>query len=231
MALGPLWIVLMPLVNMVIFSVIFGALANLPSNGLPYPLFTYSGLVPWTYFAGSVGASVASLITNMNLISKVYFPRLIIPISSVISGLVDLAISFVVLLAMMVYYGYMPSITIITIPFYILLAAATALSVGLWSAALAVKYRDVQYMVTYGLQAWMYATPVAYSASLIPDRWQMLYMMNPMYWVVEGFRWSLLGSGEPPQLFMILPVLLVLLMLLSGAFVFRRAERNIVDLL
>jgi lipopolysaccharide transport system permease protein len=231
MALGPLWIVLMPLVNMVIFSVIFGTLAKLPSNGLPYPLFTYTALLPWTYFAGAAGASVASLISNIGLISKVYFPRLIIPISSVISGLLDLAVSFFVLLAMMVYYGYVPSIAVITLPFYILLAAMAALSVGLWSAALAVKYRDVPYMVTYGLQAWMYATPVAYAASLVPERWQMFYRLNPMYWVVEGFRWSLLGSGEPPQPAMILPVLLVLLLLVSGVYVFRRTERTVVDLL
>lgn len=231
MALGPLWIILMPLVNMVIFSVIFGRLAKLPSNDLPYPLFTYSALLPWTYFSGAAGASAYSLVGNKDLIAKVYFPRLIVPLSSAISGLVDLGVSFLVLLAMMVYYGYMPSIMVITLPFYLLLAFANAFSIGLWTAALAVKYRDVQHIITYGLQVWMYATPVAYAASLIPERWKMLYMLNPMFWVVEGFRWSLLGAGEPPQMVMLLPVLFVVFLLVSGLFIFRRTERTIVDLL
>lgn len=230
MALGPLWILIGPLVKMVIFSLIFGRLAKLPSDGLPYPIFTYTALLPWDYFSGAASASVRSLLSYVNLISKVYFPRLIVPISAVLSGLVDLLISFLVLLGMMIYYGFMPSLALLLLPLYLLLAAATALGVGLWSAALTVRFRDLQLVVSYGLSAWMYATPVAYSASLIPERWLLLYQLNPMYWVIEGFRWALLGKGQPPQLFMLAPVGFVLFLLLSGAFVFRRAERTVVDL-
>lgn len=231
MALGPLWVVITPLTRMVIFSLIFGQLAKLPSDGLPYPIFTYTALLPWTYFSGAASGSVGSLVSSMNLISKVYFPRLIVPISAVLSGLVNLAISFLVLLGMMAYYGFVPSLALLLLPFYLLLAAATALGVGLWSAALTVRFRDLKFVVDYGLSAWMYATPVAYSASLIPERWRLLYQLNPMYWVVEGFRWALLGTGQPPQLLMLVPVGVVLLLLLSGAFIFRRTERTIVDLL
>ncbi len=231
MALGPLWIILVPLVNMVIFSVIFGRLAGLPSDGLPYPIFVFAALVPWTYFSTTANGSAGSLLKSMSLISKVYFPRLIIPISTVLSGLVDFTFSFIVLLGMMVYFGLMPSLAILVLPFYILLAMATALAVGLWNANLAVQFRDLQYATTYGLQVWMYLTPVAYSASLIPERWQLLYQLNPMYWVVEGFRWALLGAGQEPQPFMLVSVGIVLLLLVFGAYVFRRTERTIVDLL
>jgi lipopolysaccharide transport system permease protein len=230
MALGPLWIILIPLVNMVIFSLIFGKLAKLPSDELPYPIFTYTALLPWTYFSNAASGSVGSLLRSMSLISKVYFPRLIVPISAVLSGLVDLAISFLVLLGMMAYYGFTPSLAVLLLPLYVLLAAATALSVGLWNTNLAVRFRDLQFAATYGLQVWMYATPVAYSASLIPERWRILYQLNPMYWVVEGFRWSLLGKGQAPQFLMLVPVGFVILLLISGSFVFRRTERTIVDL-
>ena len=229
MALGPLWIIIKPLVDMVIFSVIFGRLAKLPSEGVPYPIFTYTALLPWSYFSGAAGASVGSLLSQMGVISKVYFPRLVVPVSAVLSGLVDLVFSFLVLLGMMAYYGFAPSMAILTLPLYVLLATATALSVGLWSATVAVRFRDLQFAITYSLQIWMYATPVAYTASLIPERWQLLYQLNPMYWVIEGFRWSLLGKGQAPQPLMLVPVGFVLLLLISGAFVFRRTERTIVD--
>ena len=229
MALGPLWIVIKPLVNMVIFSVIFGRLAKLPSEGLPYPIFTYTALLPWTYFSSAAGESVGSLVSQMGVISKVYFPRLVVPISAVLSGLVDLAISFLILLGMMAYYGFAPSLAMLTLPLYVLLATAIALGVGLWSATVTVRFRDLGFVVGYGLQAWMYATPVAYAASLIPQRWQWLYQLNPMYWVIEGFRWALLGKGQAPQPLMLVPVGFVLLLLISGAFVFRRTERTIVD--
>ena len=231
MALGPLWIIISPLVEMVIFSLIFGTLAKLPSDGLPYPIFTYTALLPWGYFSGAAGASVGSLISQMGVISKVYFPRLVVPISAVLSGLVDLAVSFLVLLGMMAYYGFAPSPAMLTLPLYVLLATAIALGVGLWSATLAVRYRDLRNAIGYGLRVWMYVTPVAYAASLIPERWQLLYQLNPMYWVIEGFRWALLGKGQAPQPLMLVPVALVLLLLISGAFVFRRTERTIVDLL
>ena len=231
MALGPLWIVIKPLVNMVIFSVIFGRLAKLPSEGVPYPIFTYTALLPWTYFSGAADASVGSLVSRMSVISKVYFPRLVVPVSAVLSGLVDLAVSFLVLLAMMAYYGFAPSPAMLTLPLYVLLATATALGVGLWSATVAVRFRDLQFAISYGLTVWMYATPVAYAATLIPERWRLLYQLNPMYWVIEGFRWALLGKGQAPQPLMLVPVGFVLLLLISGAFVFRRTERTIVDLL
>ena len=229
MALGPLWIIISPLVEMVIFSLIFGTLAKLPSEGVPYPIFTYTALLPWGYFSGAAGASVGSLVSQMGVISKVYFPRLVVPISAVLSGLVDLAVSFLVLLGMMAYYGFAPSPAMLTLPLYVLLATAIALGVGLWSATLAVRYRDLRNAIGYGLRVWMYVTPVAYAASLIPERWQLLYQLNPMYWVIEGFRWALLGKGQAPQPLMLVPVGFVLLLLISGAFVFRRTERTIVD--
>ena len=231
MALGPLWIVIRPLSNMVIFSLIFGALAKLPSDGIPYPVFTYVAILPWTFFSVAADKSVASLVTNMGLISKVYFPRLVTPTAVVVAGLADLAIAFVILIGMMAYFGYAPSLATLTLPLYILLAGATALAVGLWTAALAVRFRDMQFATTYGLQFWMYLTPVAYASSLIPERWQLLYQLNPMYWVVEGFRWSLLGTAKGPEPLMLASIGFVVVLLVSGALVFRRTERNVVDLL
>ena len=231
MALGPFWIIIKPLVHMVVFSVLFGRLARLPSDELPYTVFTYTAILPWNYFSGAASASVGSLVSRMHVISKVYFPRLVVPISEVLSGLLDLSISFIILLGMMTYYGIVPSLAVLTLPFYVLLAVATALGVGLWGAATTVRFRDLQYVVSHGLQVWMFATPVAYSAELIPESWFFVYQLNPMYWVVEGFRWTLLGRGQPPQLFMLIPVVMVLFLLISGVFVFRRAERTIVDLL
>ena len=231
MALGPLWIVLKPLVNMVIFSVIFGGLAKLPSNGIPYPIFTFTALLPWTFFSNAAGTAAGSLVTRLSIISKVYFPRLLIPISAVLSGLIDLAFSFLVLFGMLLAYGFSPSLSWLALPFYVLMAAAAALAVGLWAATIAVRFRDTQYAVTYGLQVWMYASPVAYAAHLVPEKWQFLYQLNPMYWVIEGFRWAILDIGEPLGPEIAIPAALVVLMLVSGAFVFRRTERTIVDLI
>ncbi len=231
MALGPLWILIRPLVSAIMFSLVFGRLARLPSEDIPYPLFTFTALLPWTYFAGAAGASVSSLVSRMNLISKVYFPRLIVPISAVLSNLIDMAFSFIVLIGMMIYYGVRPSLSLLALPLYVLLATATALAVGLWCSALTVKFRDMQIVISHGLQIWMFATPVAYTATLIPERWQALYQLNPMYWAIEGFRWSLLGKGQPPQTGMLVSVGIVLFLLITGAFIFRRTERNIVDLL
>jgi lipopolysaccharide transport system permease protein len=174
---------------------------------------------------------VGSLISQMKLISKVYFPRLVVPISAVLSGWLDLAVSFLILLAMMAYFGFAPSFAMLILPLYVLLASATALGVGLWSATVAVRYRDLRFVVSYVLEFWMYATPVAYSASLIPERWLWLYQLNPLYWVIEGFRWALLGKGQSPEPLMLVPVAFVLLLLISGAMVFRRMERTIVDVL
>jgi lipopolysaccharide transport system permease protein len=216
---------------MVIFSLIFGYVAKLPSDGIPYPIFTYTALLPWTYFSTSAQGAVNSLVGQMGVISKVYFPRLVVPLAAIIGGLINFVISFVILLGMMVFYGIAPRWAILTLPFYLLLAMATALAVGLWNATLAVRFRDVQDISSYVLRVWMSITPVVYSAKLIPERWQLLYQLNPMYWVVEGFRWALLGTGQPPQPLMLVPTGFVLLLLIIGAFVFRRTERTIVDLL
>ncbi|MEK8018502.1 MAG: ABC transporter permease [Candidatus Parabeggiatoa sp.] len=229
MALGPLWVLLNPIVHMIVFSVIFGGLAQLPSDGLPYPLFTYTALLPWNYFLGSANGSVGSLVHQLGLISKVYFPRLIIPISALFGGLIDLMIAFLVLIAMMIYYGIMPSWNIWVLPFYVLFASATALGISLWCAAIVVRFRDIKDIISYGLSILMYATPVAYSASLVPERWLWLYQLNPMYWVIEGWRWGLLGSGQAPQPFMLVSVVMVIILLISGIWIFHREERTIVD--
>lgn len=231
MALGPLWILLKPLLNMVVFSVIFGGLADLPSNGIPYPVFTYTALLPWTFFSTAASTAAGSLVTRLNLISKVYFPRLLIPVSAIFSGLIDLAFSFIVLLGMLLYYGIAPSFAWLLLPLYTLLAAASALAVGLWAATLSVRFRDTRYAVSHGLQIWMYASPVAYTAELVPEHWQFLYQLNPLYWVIEGYRWALLGQGTPGADHMWISVALVLVGLVSGAYVFRRTERSIVDLI
>jgi lipopolysaccharide transport system permease protein len=231
-ALGPIWMLLNPLMSMVLYSVIFGELAHLPSEGVPYPIFTYVALLPWTYFSGAASSAVGSLSSQMGVISKVYFPRLIVPLTSTIAALVDLAISFLILFGMMFFYGIMPSVRIIALPFYLLLAMLTALSIGLWSAALAVRFRDVGRVIGMGLGFAKYATPVAYSATLVPESWFWLYQLNPLYWVIEGFRWALLGTvGQPPQAYMLFSLIPVLLLFISGAYVFRRTERTIVDLL
>ena len=230
MALGPLWIVLHPILNMAIFTVIFGMVAKLPTDGAPYPVFAYTALLPWTFFSSAVMGAANSLLSHRHLITKVYFPRLIVPIVSVLSGLIDFAISFCILLGMMVWFGYMPGWQIVTLPLFLLLAAMTALAVGLWSATWIVHYHDVAEVLGYLLRGWMYATPVVYAVSMIPERWRGVYRLNPMTNVIEGFRWALLKTGTPPDRFFWLSVLLVAPLLISGAYYFRRAERTIVDI-
>jgi lipopolysaccharide transport system permease protein len=230
MALGPLWIVLRPLLNMVLFTFIFGTVAKLPSDGVPYPLFTYSALLPWTFFNSAVMGAANSLLSYKDLIAKVYFPRLLVPIVSILSGLIDFGISFVILLGMMIWYGYSFTWNLVTIPLYLLLVAATALAVGLWSASWIVYYRDVKEILSYIIRGWMFVTPVVYAMSIVPERWQTLYRLNPMTNIVEGFRWALLGVGQPPDLLFVISALLVVSLLISGAFYFRRTERTIVDI-
>jgi lipopolysaccharide transport system permease protein len=229
MALGPLWFVLQPLFSIVLNTLIFGVLAQLPSDGLPYPLFNYTGLLPWQFFANAVTKSAGSLVNNQNLITKVYFPRLVMPIVGALSGLLDFAIAFGLLLVVMLYYGFVPKVTVLVVPLFLLLSALTALGVGLWLAALQARFRDVGFMLSYMLQAWMYATPVVYATSVIPSRWQFVYQLNPMTIVVEGFRWALLDKGTINWIATVISVLGVLGMLVTGAFVFRRTERTIVD--
>lgn len=231
MALGPLWVVIKPLLDMVVFTLIFGGLAKLDSEGVPYPLFTYTAILPWTYFSVAAANSAGSLVSKMPVISKVYFPRLVVPISAVLSNLVDLAVTFAVLLVMLFAYGVPLSPRMLVLPLYVVFAMAAALTIGLWSANLTVRFRDLQFVVNYALQIAMYATPVAYSATLVPERWQTLYRLNPMFWVVEGFRWALLGKGTPPEPLLLVPLGAVAVLLVAGAFVFRRLERNVVDLL
>lgn len=230
MALGPLWIIVQPIMSMVIYSIIFGAVAKLPSDGVPYPVFSYVGLLPWSFFAGAVGSSSGSLLGNKELISKVYFPRLLIPLSQILSSLVDLAISLVILLGMLVYYGIRPNWGVLMIPLFLLIAAATGLGVGLWFAGIIVKYRDFGQVAGYLVRIWMYASPVVYSVSLIPSEWRTLYFLNPITGVVEGFRWALIGTGVPPDWTLAVSSLGVAILLIGGMYVFKRVERSIVDL-
>lgn len=231
MAFGPLWIIMAPLIQMVIFSMLFGSIFKLPSDGVPYPIFTYVALLPWMLFASAARNSAGSLVSQQQLIAKVYFPRLIIPLSQVVSALVDFAMSFVILLGMMLAYRIVPDWRVLVLPAYLLLATVTALAVGLWLATISVKFRDVLIMLSFALNAWQYATPVAYSASLIPAQWQWLYNLNPMTVVVEGFRWALLGTGNAPVPADLMVAGVMVLLLITGAYYFRRTERTIVDTL
>lgn len=227
--LGVAWAIIQPLMTMVIFSLIFGKLAKLPSEGLPYPVFSYSGLLPWQLFAGTLQRGGTSLVGNANLITKVYFPRLIIPLSATAAGLVDFGISFVVLFGLMLYYGMVPSWAVLWLPLFVLFTLLTALAVGLWVSALNVQYRDVQHMIPFVVQAWMFISPVAYSAELIPEGpWRILYGVNPLTGVIQGFRWALLG-GHPPDVLMAVSVIVVGVLLLSGLFYFKRMEKTFAD--
>jgi lipopolysaccharide transport system permease protein len=229
--LGAAWAIIQPFMTMVVFSLFFGRLAGVPSDGLPYPLFSFAALVPWTFFSYSLNQSANSLVGNANLIQKVYFPRLIIPISSVLSGLVDFVLAFGVLLAMMLAYGFWPGLGIFWLVPLLFLTLVTALGPGLWLAALNVEYRDVRYTVPFLTQFWLFATPIAYPSSLLPEPWRTLYGINPMAGVVEGFRWVLLGSPNPPGLMMIASALVSLAILLGGAYYFRRMEKTFADLI
>jgi homopolymeric O-antigen transport system permease protein len=229
-ALGAAWAVLQPFVTMVAFSVVFGRLAGLPSDGVPYPVFTYSALLPWQLFAFALSESSNSLVSHQRLISKVYFPRLIIPLSSVGVGLVDFSVSFVVLMGLMAYYGIAPTLAIWTVPFWALLAVSSALGVGLWLSALNVKYRDVRYTLPFMTQIWMFASPVAYASSLVPDTWRPFYALNPMVGVIDGFRWALLGTADPPLVTLLVSLGAVSTILLTGLIYFRRTERTFADL-
>jgi lipopolysaccharide transport system permease protein len=229
--LGVLWAWLQPLMTMVVFTVVFGRLARLPSDGVPYPVFTLAALLPWQLFSSAVSGSANSLVGSGSLITKVYFPRLIVPMAAVLATLVDFAVAFVVMIAMMAYYHVSPTGNIVFLPLFMLLALAAALAAGLWCSALNVRYRDVQYVLPFIMQVWLFISPVAYSASLVTSPVARLFFnLNPMTGVIQGFRWSLLGSPAP-GVFLALSVPIVLLFLMSGLLFFKRMEASFADVI
>jgi lipopolysaccharide transport system permease protein len=227
--LGAAWAIIQPFFTMVVFSLFFGKLAKIPSDNIPYPIFAYAALVPWTFFANGLNQSSNSLVTSANLIKKIYFPRLIIPISGVISGIVDFVLAFVVLIGMMLYYNIFPTWNILWLPLLLLLAFITALGIGLWLSALNVEYRDVRYVIPFLTQFWLFATPIAYPSSLLSDPWRTIYGINPMVGVVEGFRWALLATDTAPGLTIAVSSIAALAILIGGAFYFRRMEKTFAD--
>ena len=228
--LGAAWAILKPLFSMVVFTVIFGNLARLPTDEVPPPLFYFTGLLPWIFFQDGITKASNSLVSGRNLITKVYFPRLAIPLSSVVAGLVDFALAFLVLIGMLVFYGFTPSSAIWVLPFFLLLGMLTSLGTGLWLAALNVAYRDIGYVTPFIVQAWLYISPVVYSATLIEgDVWQVIYGLNPMAGVVQGFRWAILGVGQPPSASLVASIAVALIVLISGVIYFRRMEQTFAD--
>jgi lipopolysaccharide transport system permease protein len=228
-AIGVVWVVLQPLLSMGVFTLFFGRLAKLPSDGLPYPVFYFAALVPWTYFSTALTTATNVVVDNQRIITKVYFPRLTLPLSSVASGLVDFAIAFVVLIIMVVGYGLRPGGQVLWLPALLLLAVATALGVGLWLSALNALYRDVKYVTPFLAQFWMLASPVAYPSSLVPAKWRWLYGLNPMAGVIEGFRWALTGHGQAPGTLLLASTAAVGILLIGGAMFFQRMEGAIAD--
>ncbi len=226
---GVAWALLQPLFAMLIFSIFFGRVAGIPSDGLPYPLFVYAGLVPWTFFANSVTSSGNSLIMNPNLITKVYFPRMIIPAAAVGAGLIDFAIAFLLLIGMMVFYGTLPVWGVVLLPVFIVLMSGVAFGVGMWLAALNVKYRDVRYALPFLIQMWMFATPIIYPSSLVPDQWRWALALNPLTGIVEGYRAALFGRALDWGMLAI-STGITLIVFFSCAFVFRRMERQFADI-
>ncbi|MGH9681654.1 MAG: ABC transporter permease [Candidatus Acidiferrales bacterium] len=228
-AIGAAWAILQPVLTMIVFSLFFGKLAKIPSGGLPYPIFYYCALLPWTYFATAMQSSTNVVVEQQRVITKVYFPRVILPISSVLSGLLDLAISFGVFAVLMAYYRIVPTRAVIWLPLFTLLAILTALGVGLWLSALNALYRDVRYVLPFLVQFWMFASPVAYPSSLVPVKWRWLYGLNPMAGVIEGFRWALTGHGQPPGILLAASSAAVALFVLGGLIYYHAVEGKIAD--
>lgn len=226
---GAAWVVFQPLLSMGVFTLFFGRLAKLPSDGLPYPLFYFAALAPWSYFSTALSSATNVVVDNQRIITRVYFPRLILPLSSVVSGLLDFAIAFMVLVVMVVGYGLRPGSQVLWLPLLLLLALATALAMGLWLSALNALYRDVRYVVPFLMQFWLLASPVAYPSSLVPVRWHWLYGLNPMAGVIEGFRWALTGHGRQPGSLLIASALAVASLLVGGAIFFQKMEGAIAD--
>jgi len=228
-ALGVLWAIIQPVMTMVVFSVFFGNLAKLSSDGIPYPIFSFAALVPWTLFSNGLTQATTSLVASSNLIKKVYFPRLIIPIATVLAGVIDFLLAFGVLLILMIYYGITPTINTLWLPVFLLLTIIAALAVSLWLSALNVEYRDIKYVIPFLTQIWLFATPIAYSSTLLSEPWRTIYGLNPMVGVVEGFRWALLGTNTQPGMMALASAGAALLLLLTGAFYFRRMEKTFAD--
>jgi len=228
-ALGAAWAIIQPVFTMIVFSLFFGRLAKMPSDGIPYPIFAYAALVPWTFFSNGLSQASNSLVGSSNLLKKVYFPRLSVPISSVLSGLIDFSIAFIVLLGMMLYYGIHPTLNVIWLPFLLLLTVITSLGVSLWLSALNVHFRDVRHTLPFLTQFWLFATPIAYPSTLLSEPWRTLYSINPMVGVVEGFRWALLGVETAPGPMLIVSLLAAVALLVGGAFYFRRLEKTFAD--
>ncbi len=227
--LGAAWAVLQPFFTMVVFSLIFGRLARIDSDGVPYPIFSYTALVPWQFFANGMQHATLGMVQHANMLKKIYFPRLALPLAKVLAGVVDSALAFVVLLGLMLYFGIVPTVNIVWLPLLLLLALVTSLGVSLWLSAVNVRFRDVGYTVPFIIQFWMYATPIVYPASLLPEPWRSLSGLNPMAGVVEGFRWALLGTDTAPGPMIFLSALVALALLASGAFYFRRMEKTFAD--
>jgi lipopolysaccharide transport system permease protein len=227
--LGAGWAIIQPMFTMLVFSLFFGRLAKVPSDGIPYPLFSYTALVPWTFFAQGLSQSSDSLVGSANLIKKIYFPRLAIPIGTVFAGMVDFALAFVVLLLLEFWYGVHPTRNVLWLPLFVLLALVTALGVGLWLSAFNVKYRDVKYVVPFFTQVWMFITPIAYPSSLLSGKWRVVYGLNPMAGVVEAFRWALLGTKTAPSAMIAISCVTAAAILVSGAYYFRRMEKTFAD--
>ena len=228
--LGATWAIIQPVMTMLVFNFIFGSVAKVPTDGIPYPIFSYTALLPWGLFVAALNQASRSLTSNNNMITKVYFPRLVLPIASVLAGLVDFAIAFVILIGLMFYYQVSPAWNVLwALPFFMLLAIITALGVALWLSAINVKYRDVNYALPFLTQFWLFITPVAYSANVISEKWQLVYSLNPMAGVVNGFRWALLGAGNGPDLALWVSAIISLVILVSGLFYFRNMERTFAD--
>jgi lipopolysaccharide transport system permease protein len=226
---GASWAILQPLATMVIFTVIFGRFVKIPSDGLPYSIFAYTALLPWNYFASALNRCIGSVVGEGHLISKVYFPRLILPLAGTLSGIVDFLISFTLVLGMMVWYGFGFRWLMLTVPFFLLFAMLTALAVGLWLSALNVRYRDVGHTIPFLIQIWMFCSPVVYPVSMIPEKYRLLYGLNPMAGVIEGFRWALLGKASPDFSVMVVSGIAVLVILVGGLFFFKNMERTFAD--
>ena len=227
--LGAAWAIIQPFFTMVVFSLFFGRLAKMPSDDIPYPIFSYAALVPWTFFANGLNQATTGMVSHANLIKKIYFPRLALPIARVLAGVVDFVLAFIVLLGMMLAYGIVPTVNVLWLPLFLLLALVTSLGVAFWLSAMNVQFRDVGYTVPFIAQFWMFATPIAYPSSLLSEPWRTLYGLNPMAGVVEGFRWALLGTHTAPGPIIIVSSLVALTLLVSGAFYFRRMERTFAD--